>query len=91
MSARAVQRDSRTGDRRVDRQTDIERRRRKSIELAQEFVWIFRQDVMENRNALFGQSNIKQFNLRNWLPMGLASVASVGQGSRLDTQGGADM
>lgn len=74
----------------MDRQTDIERRRQTSIELAQEFVWIFRQDVMENRNELFGQYNIKKCNLRNWLPVGLASVASAGQGSRLDTQGGAD-
>lgn len=39
----------------------------------------------------FDQSNIKKFNLRNWLPVGLASVASAGQGSQLDTQEGADM
>ena len=39
----------------------------------------------------FGQSNIKKFNLRNWLPVGLASVASVGQGSQLGTQEGAGM
>lgn len=36
----------------MGRQTDIERRRRTSIELAQEFILIFQQDVMENLNEL---------------------------------------